>query len=85
LAAGKRIEPGQNSFDEAARLSAPDAALVEEVDLLVLETFATRRDSSGHARGRDVKIKFPLVAQVTIDEDGIAWTALIRRRLSRSY
>src|SRR5712675_256891 len=71
---GVRIEPlGKTSFDEA-RASFRDqiAALVEGgVDLLMLETFGYLEElHQAVLASRDVNPKIPVVAHVTIDEDG---------------
>ncbi|MFY9560832.1 MAG: bifunctional homocysteine S-methyltransferase/methylenetetrahydrofolate reductase [Terriglobales bacterium] len=71
---GVRIEPlGKTSFDEA-RTAFRDqiAALVEGgVDLVMLETFGYVEElHQAVLASRDVNPKTPLVAHVTIDEDG---------------
>jgi len=71
---GVRIEPlGKTSFEEA-RASFRDqiAALVEGgVDLLMLETFGYLEElHQAVLASRDVNPKIPVVAHVTIDEDG---------------
>jgi len=71
---GVRIEPlGKTSFDEA-RTAFRDqiAALVEGgVDLLILETFGYLEElHQSYLAAREVDPKLPVVAQVTIDEDG---------------
>ena len=71
---GTRIEPlGKTSFQEA-RESFRDqiAALVEGgVDLLILETFGYLEEiHQALLAARDVAPSIPVVAQVTIDEDG---------------
>jgi homocysteine S-methyltransferase len=71
---GVRIEPlGKTSFEEA-RTAFRDQikALVEGgVDLLMLETFGYVEElHQAILAARDVDPKIPLVAQVTIDEDG---------------
>src|SRR5438874_2028682 len=71
---GVRIEPlGKTSFEEA-RTAFRDqiAALVEGgVDLLILETFGYLEElHQAILAAREVNPKIPLVAQVTIDEDG---------------
>ena len=71
---GVRIEPlGKTSFEEA-RTAFRDqiAALVEGgVDLLMLETFGYLEElHQAILAARDVNPKIPVVAQVTIDEDG---------------
>ena len=71
---GVRIEPlGKTSFEEArASFREQIAALVEGgVDLLMLETFGYLEElHQAILAARDVDPKMPLVAQVTIDEDG---------------
>jgi methionine synthase / methylenetetrahydrofolate reductase(NADPH) len=71
---GVRIEPlGKTSFDEArAAFREQIAALVEGgVDLLMLETFGYVEElHQAILAARDVDPKIPLVAHVTIDEDG---------------
>ncbi len=71
---GVRIEPlGKTSFDEArAAFREQVAALVEGgVDLLMLETFGYLEELHQAVLAcRDVNPKIPLIAQVTIDEDG---------------
>jgi methionine synthase / methylenetetrahydrofolate reductase(NADPH) len=71
---GIRIEPlGKTSFEEArAAFREQIAALVEGgVDLVVLETFGYIEElHQAILAARDVAPKLPLVAQVTIDEDG---------------
>jgi homocysteine S-methyltransferase len=71
---GVRIEPlGKTSFAEArAAFREQAAALVEGgVDLLMLETFGYLEELHQAVLAcRDVNPKIPLVAQVTIDEDG---------------
>jgi len=71
---GIRIEPlGKMSFAEArAAFREQIAALVEGgVDLLMLETFGYVEElHQAVLAGRDVNPKMPIVAQVTIDEDG---------------
>jgi len=71
---GVRIEPlGKTSFDEA-RMAFRDqiAALVEGgVDFLILETFGYLEElHQAILAAREVAPKMPLVAQVTIDEEG---------------
>ncbi len=71
---GVRIEPlGKTSFGEA-RTAFRDqiAALVEGgVDLLILETFGYLEElHQAYLAAREVDPKLPVVAQVTIDEDG---------------
>ena len=71
---GIRIEPlGKTSFDEArATFREQIAALVEGgVDLIILETFGYVEElHQAVLAARDVAPKLPVVAQVTIDEDG---------------
>lgn len=71
---GIRIEPlGKTSFQEArAAFREQIAALVEGgVDLLMLETFGYLEElHQAIQAARDVNPKLPVVAQVTIDEDG---------------
>jgi methionine synthase / methylenetetrahydrofolate reductase(NADPH) len=71
---GVRIEPlGKTSFEEArAAFREQAAALVEGgVDLLMLETFGYLEELHQAVLAcRDVNAKIPIVAQVTIDEDG---------------
>lgn len=71
---GIRIEPlGKTSFDEArAAFREQIAALVEGgVDLIILETFGYVEElHQAVLAARDVAPKLPVVAQVTIDEDG---------------
>ncbi|HEY6370685.1 MAG TPA: bifunctional homocysteine S-methyltransferase/methylenetetrahydrofolate reductase [Candidatus Sulfotelmatobacter sp.] len=71
---GTRIEPlGKTSFDEArAAFRQQIEALVEGgVDLLILETFGYLEEiHQAMLAARDVSKSIPLVAQVTIDEDG---------------
>ena len=71
---GIRIEPlGKTSFDEArAAFREQIAALAEGgVDLLMLETFGYVEElHQAVLASRDVDSKIPVVAQVTIDEDG---------------
>jgi len=71
---GTRIEPlGKTSFDEARdSFRQQIQALVEGgVDLLILETFGYLEEiHQAMLAARDVGSKLPLVAQVTIDEDG---------------
>jgi homocysteine S-methyltransferase len=71
---GIRIEPlGKTSLDEA-RLAFKDqiAALAEAgVDVIFLETFTTLEEiHQAILAARDVKADLPVVAMVTIDEDG---------------
>src|SRR5438132_13405600 len=71
---GTRIEPlGKTSFDEARdSFRQQIQALVEGgVDLLILETFGYLEEiHQAMLAAHDVNVKLPLVAQVTIDEDG---------------
>ena len=71
---GVRIEPlGKTSFEEArAAFREQVAALVEGgVDLLMLETFGYVEELHQAVLAcRDVNRNLPIVAQVTIDEDG---------------
>ena len=71
---GVRIEPlGKISFEEArAAFREQIAALVEGgVDLLMLETFGYLEElHQAMLAARDVNPEMPVVAQVTIDEDG---------------
>src|SRR5579862_6353432 len=71
---GVRIEPlGKTSFEEArAAFREQIAALVEGgVDLLMLETFGYVEElHQAILAARDVDPKIPVVAHVTIDEDG---------------
>ncbi len=71
---GVRIEPlGKTSFEEArASFREQVAALVEGgVDLLMLETFGYVEELHQAVLAcREANVKIPIVAQVTIDEDG---------------
>ncbi len=71
---GTRIEPlGKTSFEEArAAFRQQIAALVEGgIDLLILETFGYLEEiHQAMLAARDVSKSLPIVAQVTIDEDG---------------
>src|SRR5437764_1227022 len=71
---GIRIEPlGKTSFEEArAAFREQIAALVEGgVDLIILETFGYIEElHQALLAARDVNPNVPVVAQVTIDEDG---------------
>jgi methionine synthase I (cobalamin-dependent)/5,10-methylenetetrahydrofolate reductase len=71
---GTRIEPlGKTSFEEARESFRKQIeALVEGgVDLLILETFGYLEElHQVMLAARDVKAGLPIVAQVTIDEDG---------------
>ena len=72
---GVRIEPlGKVSLDEAREAFRQQiAALVEGgIDLVILETFGYVEElHQALLAARDVKPTLPIVAQVTIDEDGI--------------
>jgi methionine synthase / methylenetetrahydrofolate reductase(NADPH) len=71
---GTRIEPlGKTSFEEAREAFRQQIATLVEggVDLLILETFGYLEEiHQALLAARDVGSKLPLVAQVTIDEDG---------------
>jgi len=71
---GTRIEPlGKTSFEEARQAFREQIeALVEGgVDLLILETFGYLEEiHQAMLAAKDVNPKLPVVAQVTIDEDG---------------
>jgi len=71
---GTRIEPlGKTSFQEAreAFREQIDALVEGGVDLLILETFGYLEEiHQAMLAARDVAPSLPLVAQVTIDEDG---------------
>ncbi len=71
---GTRIEPlGKTSFEETREAFRQQiAALVEGgVDLLILETFGYLEEiHQAMLAAHEVNVKLPLVAQVTIDEDG---------------
>jgi methionine synthase / methylenetetrahydrofolate reductase(NADPH) len=71
---GTRIEPlGKTSFQEARDAFREQVeALVEGgVDLLILETFGYLEEiHQAILAARDVKASLPIIAQVTIDEDG---------------
>jgi homocysteine S-methyltransferase len=71
---GVRIEPlGKTSFEEARTAFREQiAALIEGgVDLLMLETFGYVEELHQAVLAcRDVNAKLPIIAQVTIDEDG---------------
>jgi homocysteine S-methyltransferase len=71
---GIRIEPlGKTSFDEARQAFREQiAALAEEgVDLLILETFGYLAEiRQALLAAREIAPNLPVVAQVTIDEDG---------------
>jgi methionine synthase / methylenetetrahydrofolate reductase(NADPH) len=71
---GTRIEPlGKTSFQEAREAFRQQIEVLVEggVDLLILETFGYLEEiHQAMLAVRDVSAKVPLVAQVTIDEDG---------------
>ena len=71
---GVRIEPlGKTSFEEArlAFREQIDALVEGGVDLVILETFGYVEElHQALLAARDVNPKLPVVAQVTIDEDG---------------
>src|SRR5579864_5606298 len=71
---GTRIEPlGKTAYDEArAAFVAQIAALVEGgVDLIMLETFGYLEElHQAIEAAREVNPKIPVIAQVTIDDDG---------------
>ena len=71
---GIRIEPlGKTSFEEArAAFRDQIAALIEGgVDLLILETFGYLEEiHQAMLAAREVHSSIPLIAQVTVDEDG---------------
>ncbi len=71
---GTRIEPlGKTSYEEARNAFQEQiAALVEGgVDLLILETFGYLEElHQAMLAARDVRRDLPIIAQVTIDEDG---------------
>jgi len=71
---GIRIEPlGKTAFEEARTAFREQAAALVEggVDLLMLETFGYVEELHQAVLAcRDVNQKIPIVAQVTIDEDG---------------
>ncbi|HYW39822.1 MAG TPA: bifunctional homocysteine S-methyltransferase/methylenetetrahydrofolate reductase [Terriglobales bacterium] len=71
---GVRIEPlGKTSFEEARTAFREQAAALVEgsVDLFMLETFGYLEELRQAVLAcRDVNANIPLVAQVTIDEDG---------------
>jgi len=74
---GTRIEPlGKTSYQEARDAFREQIeGLVEGgVDLLILETFGYMEEiHQAILAARDVKASLPIVAQVTIDEDGICF------------
>ncbi len=71
---GTRIEPlGKTSFQEAREAFRQQIEVLVEggVDLLILETFGYLEEiHQAMLAARDVSSSIPLVAQVTIDEDG---------------
>jgi methionine synthase / methylenetetrahydrofolate reductase (NADH) len=71
---GTRIEPlGKTSYNEAreAFREQIEALVAGGVDLLILETFGYLEElHQAMLAAKDVAAKLPLVAQVTIDEDG---------------
>jgi methionine synthase / methylenetetrahydrofolate reductase(NADPH) len=71
---GTRIEPlGKTSFQEAREAFRRQIEVLVEsgVDLLILETFGYMEEiHQAMLAARDVSSSIPLVAQVTIDEDG---------------
>jgi methionine synthase / methylenetetrahydrofolate reductase(NADPH) len=71
---GIRIEPlGKTSFEEARDIFRTQIAALAEggVDLLILETFGYLEElHQALLAARDVNPKIPVVAQVTIDEEG---------------
>src|ERR1700727_1031400 len=71
---GSRIEPlGKTSFQEARDAFRQQIAVLVEggVDLLILETFGYMEEiHQAMLAARDVSATVPIVAQVTIDEDG---------------
>ena len=71
---GTRIEPlGKTSFQEAREAFRQQVTVLVEsgVDLLILETFGYMEEiHQAMLAARDVSSSIPLVAQVTIDEDG---------------
>jgi methionine synthase / methylenetetrahydrofolate reductase (NADH) len=71
---GARIEPlGKTSFDEAREAFRQQirALMDSGVDLLILETFGYLEEiHQAMLAAKDVNASLPLVAQVTIDEDG---------------
>src|SRR5579863_3214947 len=71
---GTRIEPlGKTSFQEAREAFRAQIEVLAEsgVDLLILETFGYLEEiHQAMLAARDVSAKLPIVAQVTIDEDG---------------
>src|SRR5438270_1899791 len=71
---GTRIEPlGKTSFEEAREAFRQQIETLAEggVDLLILETFGYLEEiHQAMLAARDVSSSLPIVAQVTIDEDG---------------
>ena len=71
---GVRIEPlGKTSFDDARASFAEQIAALAEggVDLIILETFGYVEELRQALRAaREVNSNLPVIAQVTIDEDG---------------
>src|SRR5437763_173292 len=71
---GTRIEPlGKTSFEEAREAFRQQIETLVEggVDLLILETFGYLEEiHQAMLAARDVSSSLPIVAQVTIDEDG---------------
>ena len=71
---GVRIEPlGKTSFDEAHAAFLEQISALNEagVDLLILETFGYLEELRQAIRAaREINPNLPIVAQVTIDEDG---------------
>jgi methionine synthase I (cobalamin-dependent)/5,10-methylenetetrahydrofolate reductase len=71
---GVRIEPlGKTSFDEAHAAFLEQIAALHEagIDLLILETFGYLEELRQAIRAaREIDPNLPVVAQVTIDEDG---------------
>src|SRR5271167_1742274 len=71
---GTRIEPlGKTSFQEARDAFRAQIEVLAEggVDLLILETFGYLEEiRQAMLAARDVSASLPIVAQVTIDEDG---------------
>jgi homocysteine S-methyltransferase len=71
---GTRIEPlGKTSFDEARESFRQQIEALAEggVDLLILETFGYMEElHQAMLAAREVKAGLPIVAQVTVDEDG---------------
>src|SRR5882672_417255 len=71
---GIRIEPlGKTSFEEARQAFRDQIAALSEggVDLLIMETFGYLEElHQAILAARDINPKLPVVAQVTIDEDG---------------